>query len=102
MFDRTAQYLLNVLVAVDQLANALLAGWCDETLSSRAYRMDLKDQPMWGGMANIIDILFFWERNPGHCERAYEAEARRWQLPPEFRTRNTSIYYPPGADPTNE
>lgn len=78
-------WITQVLIAIDQLLNALLRGWADETLSSRAHRMYVKGQPVWGGVANIIDILFFWERNPGHCERAYKAEARRWQLPPEFR-----------------
>lgn len=80
------QWVLQILIAFDQLLNALIpGGWADETLSSRAHRMYLKDQPVWGGVANIIDILFFWQRDPGHCERAYRAEARRWQLPPEFR-----------------
>ena len=31
-----------VLIAVDQLVNALLAGWPDETLSSRAWRRRIR------------------------------------------------------------
>lgn len=34
--------LLNVAIAVDQLANALLAGQPDETLSSRAHLSELR------------------------------------------------------------
>ena len=29
-----------ILIAVDQLANAVIGGWADETLSSRAWRED--------------------------------------------------------------
>ena len=32
-------YILNVLIAIDQLANSLLAGDPDETLSSRVGKM---------------------------------------------------------------
>ena len=33
-------YLLQILIALDQLANTLIpGGWADETLSSRAHRM---------------------------------------------------------------
>lgn len=31
-------YIKNVLIALDQLANALIGGWPDESLSSRAWR----------------------------------------------------------------
>ena len=31
-------YLLRLLIALDQLANALIGGHPDETLSARAYR----------------------------------------------------------------
>lgn len=36
------RYALNIAIGLDQLANAVLAGHPDETLSSRAYRMRLK------------------------------------------------------------
>ena len=32
------QYIRFVLIAIDQLANAVLGGYADETLSSRIYR----------------------------------------------------------------
>lgn len=77
-------YLLNIAIALDQLANALLAGAPDETLSSRAHRMRAKGQPVWGWTANAIDGLFYCiQRN--HCEIAYQREWQRRQLPGVFR-----------------
>ena len=65
------RYALNLLIAVDQLVNAILRGDPDETLSSRAYRMQLKGQRYWGWTATFINALFF-DRN--HCRKAWEAE----------------------------
>ena len=78
------EYLLNLALAFDQLLNAVLRGDPDESLSSRAHRMRTKGQPYWGWTANAIDLLFFWQRTPGHCERAYLNECRnpvaaRWE-----------------------
>ncbi len=69
--------LLNLLIALDQLINVLLAGDPDETLSSRAHRMREKGQPYWGWTAGAIDWLFFWQ--PQHCQQAYESEVLRLQ-----------------------
>jgi hypothetical protein len=79
------QWAFQVLIAIDQLFNALLAGWSDETLSARAARMRDKGQRFWGWTANAIDLLFFWQKNPGHCDRALYAERVRSQLPPSLR-----------------
>ena len=67
-----------ILIAVDQLANAVIGGWADETLSSRVWREDRRR------LVAFIDFLFFWEEN--HCEASYISERERMQLPPEFRT----------------
>ena len=67
-----------ILIAIDQLANAVIGGWADETLSSRAWREDRRR------LVVVIDFLFFWEGN--HCEASYISERQRLQLPPEFRT----------------
>ena len=67
-----------ILIAIDQLANAVIGGWADETLSSRAWREDRRR------LVVVIDFLFFWEDN--HCEASYINERQRLQLPPEFRT----------------
>lgn len=69
------KYVLNLLIAVDQLFNALLLGDPDETLSSRAHRMRVKKQRVWGWTATFIDWLFFWQ--PDHCRKARESEERR-------------------------
>ena len=80
-----SRFALQVLVAVDQLANAILGGMADETLSARAHRMRAKGQAVWGWTATAIDALFFWQRNPGHCERAHLAEVKRRQLPKDYK-----------------
>ena len=73
------RYALNIAIGLDQLANAVLAGHPDETLSSRAYRMRLKGHRYWGWTATAINLLFFWEAD--HCRAAHESEQRRTQLP---------------------
>lgn len=80
-----SRFVLQILVAVDQLANAILGGMADETLSARAHRMRAKGQPAWSWTAAAIDALFFWQRNPRHCERAHLAEIKRHQLPKDYK-----------------
>lgn len=76
--------LLQVLIALDQLANAILAGWADETLSSRAYRNDsLAGKRRWRIARRVIDTLFFWEVD--HCFHAFMSEVDRRQYPPSYR-----------------
>ena len=73
-------WALNVAIAIDQLANAVLRGDPDETLSSRAYRMHMKGQPYWGGLASVIDWVFFWDED--HCRKAFESERQRVSAKP--------------------
>ena len=82
-------YAKNLLVAFDQLGNALLGGWPDETLSSRAFRWSrdgLRHWPCW-----LLDGLFFWDtemhgwRTIRHCQLSYRSEQLRLQQPPELR-----------------
>lgn len=75
-------YLLNLAIGIDQLANALIGGSADETLSARAHRMREKGQRWWGWTAGAIDRLFFWERD--HCLKAHLAELKRAQLPKPY------------------
>lgn len=70
-----------VLIAADQLVNAMLAGWPDETLSSRAYRWEQNGVRSWP--RRFIDRLFFWEED--HCYQSYISEREGRQLPPELR-----------------
>ena len=74
-------YAKKILIAADQLVNALLAGWPDETLSSRAYRWEQNGVRSWP--RRFIDRLFFWEQD--HCYQSYISEREGRQLPPELR-----------------
>ena len=69
-------------IAIDQLINTLFGGWADETISSRAHRMQGKSRK-WARLRKLIDAIFFWQKN--HCESAYESELQRRHLPPEMR-----------------
>lgn len=70
-----------VLIAIDQLANALAGGWADETLSSRAHRVARNGGPPWP--EKVINALFFWQDD--HCRASYESERLRMQAPPDLR-----------------
>lgn len=73
--------LLNVLIAVDQLANTVLAGTPDETLSSRAYRCGViatSPKRRWVITHAVVNKLFFWQHE--HCKKAYESERNRSHL----------------------
>lgn len=83
-------YGKSVLIAFDQLVNALADGWPDETLSSRAWRWSVSGKRDWP--RNIIDTLFFLDRDAGkgHCELSCESERLGRQLPPELRSTTRS------------
>lgn len=70
-----------ILIALDQLVNTLCNGWPDETISSRAWRWELKGKRSWP--RKLIDALFFFD--PDHCRESYESERIGRQLPPELR-----------------
>ena len=74
-------YGKNLLIAVDQLINAVIGGYCDETLSSRAWRWAQNGVRAWP--RSFIDRLFFWEQN--HCRKSFQSEREGRQLPPELR-----------------
>lgn len=74
-------YLQQFLIAIDQVFNTLLAGWADETLSSRAYRSSHKIR--WYVVMKFIDALCFWQKE--HCKQAYISELERNHLPRHFR-----------------
>lgn len=74
-------YAKKILIAADQLVNALCAGWPDETLSSRSFRWEKDGVRAWP--RRLIDRLFFWEEQ--HCFQSYQSEREGRQLPPELR-----------------
>ena len=72
--------LKQVLIAIDQLLNALLGGYADESLSSRAYRLS---QEGFTWPKTFIDTLLWFDED--HCYESYLAEIHRRQLPPSRR-----------------
>lgn len=74
-------YARAVLISIDQLVNAVLAGWPDETMSSRAWRWEQDGIRSWP--RKLIDALFFMEKE--HCRQSYISEREGRQLPPELR-----------------
>lgn len=73
--------LFEIAIALDQLVNAVLGGYADETMSARSWRLRSVRPYSW--LRPVIDRLFFWQ--PNHCQTAYESERTRSQLPPEYR-----------------
>jgi hypothetical protein len=77
------QYLYHLAVALDQLANALLMGAADETLSARAWRTELTGKVFGRIFRPLIDALAWLitlGHDRGHCRTAYESEVSRKQL----------------------
>ena len=74
-------YVTKVAVAIDQLINAVLGGYPDESLSAHAYRWHREGKTSIP--RRLINLLFF--RQVDHCHAAYLNERKRRQLPPEYR-----------------
>ena len=79
-----SQYILNVLIGLDQLINTLRGGSPDETLSAAAWRTEQAGK-LGGRIARpLIDLLFRpFERD--HCFGAYQSELCNKQLPESYR-----------------
>jgi len=77
-------YGRKVLIAIDQLCNAILRGWPDETLSSRAYRWHIQGKRSW--VMSCIDWVFsVFGGELNHCEDSWRNEANRKHLPNSLR-----------------
>lgn len=70
-------YWLGLFIGLDQLANTLLGGYVDETLSSRVHREGYKT------LEKCIDRLFWFDTQGvlGHCELSYYGELAREHFP---------------------
>lgn len=79
--------LLNLLIAIDQLAWVVLSlgnGSPDETISAAAWRMEQQGKLAGQALRPLIDFLFRpFERD--HCRKAYIAEFQKLQLPKVYR-----------------
>lgn len=62
------KYYWNILIALDQLANAILFGDPDETLSSRAGK-GVDRYIVWYLLCVILDYF-----DPDHCEKYIEED----------------------------
>lgn len=78
------KWVVQVLIALDQLVNALIGGYADETLSSSAYRMEREGKLAGRIFRTLIDGLF-WPFQHDHCRKAYMSEVIRLQMPPSLR-----------------
>ena len=65
-------YFLGIVIALDQLINALIGGDPDEMISARAHREALKGSTAWILAEIFIDVLFFWQE--AHCTAAKRYE----------------------------
>jgi hypothetical protein len=71
---KLGRYVVNVLISLDQLANSILLGDPDETISSRLGRIKVK----WGGeipwtrpVSRVTDRLLDWI-DPNHSRDSIE------------------------------
>ena len=70
------------IIAIDQLANTILGGYADETLSARAWRTENKGKLFGKFFRPIIDIIFFWD--PNHCYESYLSELKKRHFPKDY------------------
>jgi len=62
----TIGYLFNIVyVFLDVGFNVIAGGHRDESISSRCGKGKLAGKPVHTAMANVIDWLFFWDKD--HC-----------------------------------
>jgi len=83
--DLQAQYVklpywLNILVAIDQLGNAIADGNPDNTISARvghfaSHKYQSKIKVYWKTLERIINSTFAPIQGPDHCYKAWQAEA---------------------------
>lgn len=84
------RYLRNIVIALDQLLNAILGGWADETISSRSWRWHKDGIRSWP--YHVIDFIAFLLGDKDHCFNSFESERTGKYLPPELRTKDYNNY----------
>lgn len=69
LIDRLKQYIWNVLIAIDQLFNALFGGDPDETISSRVGKRVKSGDPdlVSEVLCEVLDAI-----DENHCEESIE------------------------------
>lgn len=80
------QRLLNLLVALDQLAWVILSlgrGMPDESISAAAWRMESQGKLAGRILRPVIDTLLWFDVD--HCRRSWESERDRTQIDGSYR-----------------
>lgn len=67
------RYFRNVVVAVDQLFNALTGGDEDETISSRLGKAKRNGSKLAKMLCAIINTVVFWDKGD-HCANSIEED----------------------------
>lgn len=78
-------YGKKILIGIDQMLNALLGNWPDETLSSQAWRWHRDGFRRWP--CKMLDAVFGVFGDQNHCRESYASEVTRRQFPPELRDK---------------
>jgi len=96
MPHRLARWLIELLIAIDQLAHVLFGGpkylimggpcpSADETISSKVGRQALRGRP-WARIVEVpIDMLFRLLGERGHCRRRIEFDELDEELRAEIQ-----------------
>lgn len=66
------EWAINVLIGVDQLANAIIRGAPDETISSRAAKAEIRGK-RWG----CVLCKFLDKLDKDHCKKSLESDEGR-------------------------
>jgi hypothetical protein len=82
--EESTMSITKVLIAIDQLANACLGGYPDETISAKVYRKALTGKVGWTTTEKFINFLF---QDPNHCKEAHESEVEGTQTNAEYRKK---------------
>jgi hypothetical protein len=72
-------YFVRLLIGIDQMANVLMGGWPDETISARCGRR-FGTHWWWTWLGKVLNWI-----DPNHIYDAMKNERAATHLPPELR-----------------
>jgi len=84
-----------VLVAIDQLGNAIAGGNPDSTISARVGYFSERanrGKGYWKALESIIDFAFFPIDGPRHCYQAWQAEDEHFWRGSDFTRVILSVF----------
>ena len=82
---RVVIYFKNLLIAVDQLANAIAGGFPDETISAVCWRKSLEKGHYGHKFLRFLLDVTLSPIKQDHCFQSYVSEMTRQQLPERYR-----------------